>query len=91
MRAKEAEGEGATRNISVSGICFTSPTPLDVGRSYRFELTLPPETADGPASLELAGRVIWSRPEVDAHLVGIEITRISLYDQRRLYRFLADA
>ncbi len=82
---EEAGAASATRNLSPGGMCFRAQSALEVGRTYQLELALPAH--DGGA-LACTGRIVWSRRDGDGFMMGVEFVKISLEDQRRLYRFL---
>ncbi len=80
-----------TRNISAGGLCFATPQPLVPGSICDLELTLPPEAGESQShEVKLTAKVTWSEPQAESGqaLVGIEFLKISLEDQRRLYRYL---
>lgn len=58
----DVEGaRGLTRNLSINGVIFTIPTPLEIGREIRFTIFM----RAGNFRLECRGRVIRQRQLVD--------------------------
>ena len=77
------KGTATTRNISATGLRFTTPTPLGVGEKISGTLTLP--TGE---KISFDSRIKWIQ-SVNATLydIGAEISQISVEDQNR-YLFL---
>ena len=83
-------GQGTTRNISPTGLCFIVKTPLGVGEKIAIALALP-ETAH-PLSFE--GRIKWVHPLTagsrPSYEVGVELSLLLGNDQNRYLLFICD-
>ena len=78
VRPGEAVAERSTvhtRDISSSGVFFHFGSPLEVGTSLEFVLTLPEETTRGiPVQLKCMGKVVRVDRSGEAGSVGIAAT-----------------
>ena len=74
------------RELSLGGLAFTSPHPIDVGRTALLRATL------GSQALNCPIRVCWSRPRADASPtqfdVGAQFLPLDASSRRTLEVFL---
>jgi hypothetical protein len=78
LHGRTAAGTGPihVREMSLGGMAVESAAPFDVGAVHAFELTL----GDG-STVQLAGRVVHSRPVVDAAPPVAYLTGIQFIDE----------
>ncbi len=72
LAAADEQVLGRLVNITTGGLMFLSPTPYK--RHTELELRLPlPTMANGKLSIDVAGSVLWSRPDTNPafHRVGL--------------------
>ena len=83
-------GEGTTKNVSPTGLCFVTKALLGVGEKIAIALTLP----HIPHPLSFEGRIKWTRPlrakSFSFHEVGVELTHRVESDQNRYLLFICD-
>ena len=83
-------GEGTTKNISPTGLCFIAKAPLGVGEKIVIALTLPETTH--PLSFE--GRIKWVYPLTAgsrlSYEVGVELSPLSGNDQNQYLLLICD-
>jgi type IV pilus assembly protein PilZ len=85
-----------TKNISKGGTFIRTDTPLDVGTTFVFVLTVPePSFDNAPVSLELTGQVKWTVVTSDATPdspagMGIQFVFKDDTERARVETFVAD-
>ena len=83
-------GQGTTKNVSPTGLCFVTKQTLGIGEKIALTLSIP-EVSE-PVSLE--ARVVWARPfsekSIPLYEVGAEISPHLAPDQNRYLLFICD-
>lgn len=80
-------GEGVTKNISPTGLCFTAKASFGVGEKMAGALFLPSR------SLSFEARVKWTHPLPKAATsfeTGIEFSSMAMTDQNKYLLFICD-
>jgi len=79
----EKMGIGATLDLSVGGIKFWATESLPVGAVIDFEIAIADEI------LSPGGRIVHvCEVEEDRYIVGVEFTRICIFDMERIRAFV---
>src|SRR3954471_5106120 len=75
VRLSEAEAAVTTKDISSSGVYLEFSSPMDVGSSLEFVLTLPRELTDGqPVQVKCRGKVVRVDQTATENGVGVAAT-----------------
>lgn len=76
VRMSEAEATVKTKDISSSGVYLEFSTPMDVGSSLEFVLTLPREITNGqPVQVKCRGKIVRvDRAAMEGNAVGVAAT-----------------
>lgn len=85
-RGEETLG-GSSINMSPSGICFSSPEPLEEGSDFHIILYMP-EGKREFSLLKVEARHIWQKPEGEGYRVGAQFLKFAPGDERRIRSWL---
>lgn len=77
LAVKLAHGEGRTRDVSASGVFFTTQGPFSPGTHIRFAIELEHADPGGVMHITCGGEVVRVEPRPNA--IGVAV-RISSYD-----------
>lgn len=82
-------GQGTTKNISPTGLCFVTKAVLGIGEKISIFLTLP-----NIPPLSFEGRITWASPlkagSFPLHEVGVELSPRADHDHNQYLLFLCD-
>ena len=73
LEVKFEGGRGLTRDVSASGMFFTTELPFRVGAPIRFTLVLEHAHPGGPHEVTCEGRVVRVEPGTQTHGVAVSI------------------
>jgi hypothetical protein len=91
-RVLEEKDSGTVKNLSVEGICFSSPRHLKSGSKIELNITLP----GSRTPVDIKGEVVWSRPIVagkgskNKFDTGVKLVNIAQGDENRFLVYMCD-